>query len=135
MKKIWKMLALFFCCIFITACSVKKTDTEKIRDIEFTVLNKEEIPKELKEEIEKEKKGQMKLSYADQGYLYVVRGYGTKKTTGYSVKVSQCYETKNAVCMKTILLGPEKGEQIIKKKTFPYVVIKMEYTDKHMIYQ
>ena len=77
----------------------------------------------------------MKLNYGYKGYLYIARGYGTKKTTGYSVEVFQCYETGNSVVIKTGLQGPGKKEEILKKKTYPYVVIKMEYTDKQVVFK
>ena len=94
---------------------------------------------ELKEEIKEIKKQEMWISYADTGkeerYLYVVRGYGTQQTTGYSIEVNACYETENTVVISTTLQGPEKKEKIHKKKTYPYIVIKMPYTEKQIIYE
>ena len=84
--------------------------------------------------IEEAKEEPMKLSYADKGYLYAARGYGVQKTSGYSVNVSQCYETEQGIHMETSLLGPGKEEKILKKKTYPYVVVKMEYADKPIEY-
>lgn len=81
----------------------------------------------------------MWISYADTGkeeaYLYVVRGYGTQQTTGYSIEVNACYETVDTVVIRTTLQGPEKKEKIHKKKTYPYIVIKMPYTEKQIIYE
>ena len=51
MKKYMPFL-LILCFLVFTGCSVKKTNTEKIRDIEFTVVEEESIPTELKSEIE-----------------------------------------------------------------------------------
>ena len=94
---------------------------------------------ELKEEIKETEKQEMWISYADTGkeerYLYVVRGYGTQQTTGYSIEVNACYETENTVVIRTTLQGPEKKEKIHKKKTYPYIVIKMPYTEKQIIYE
>ena len=39
MKKRWGILLLAFCLLGLTACAAGKLDTEKIRDIEFTVLS------------------------------------------------------------------------------------------------
>ena len=56
---------------------VKQTDTsEKLRDLKFTVLEKEAVPDELGEVIEEEKEEPFKLSYTDQGVLYLAEGYG-----------------------------------------------------------
>lgn len=130
MRKSALFLALPLCLMILTACAVSKTDEKKIRDVEFTVIDKEDIPQEFLTRIEEEKDGQMKLSYGDKGYLYAARGYGIQDTSGYSVTVNRCFETEQEIRIDTSLLGPGKEEKILKKKTYPYVVIKMEYTDK-----
>ncbi len=132
MRKTYLLLVLPLCILLLTACSIKKTDDKKLRDIEFTVLDKEDVPEEFMARIEEAKEGQVKLGYGDKGYLYIARGYGQKETSGYSVEVLKCYETEDAVHLETSLQGPEKGEKILKRKTCPYVVIKMEYTDKQI---
>ena len=124
--------------IFILAlagCSIKKEDTKKIQDIEFTVVAPEDVPEELKEDIEKARDTPFRLTYADQGYLYMARGYGEKEKTGYSVEVNECYETSDAIRIQTTLLGPAKGEKIKEKKTYPYVVMKTEYREKDVIFE
>lgn len=131
MRKIY-LLLLPICILILTACSVRKSDDKKLRDIEFTVLDKDDVPEEFMAQIEEAKEGQVKLSYGDKGYLYIARGYGQKETSGYSVEVHKCYETENEIHIETGLLGPGKEEKILKKKTCPYVVIKTEYTDKQI---
>ena len=137
--------------IFILAlagCSIKKEDTKKIQDIEFTVVAPEDVPEELKEDIEKARDTPFRLTYADQGYLYMARGYGEKEKTGktgqareekektgYSVEVNACYETSDAIRIQTTLLGPAKGEKTKEKKTYPYVVMKTEYREKDVIFE
>lgn len=74
--------------------------------------------------------------YGNEGrYLYIVRGYGRQETTGYSIEVNECYETEHTVVVRTTLLGPQKKEKTHKKKTYPYIVIKIPYTDKQIIYE
>ncbi|MCI8885038.1 MAG: protease complex subunit PrcB family protein [Dorea sp.] len=126
------LLLLPLIVLILTACSVRKADDKKLRDVEFTVLDKDDVPEEFMAKIEEAKEGQVKLSYADRGYLYIARGYGQKDTSGYSVEVRRCYETENEIHVETGLLGPGKEEKILKKKTCPYVVIKTEYTDKQI---
>ena len=132
MKKSMLFLALPLCLMILTACAVSRTDEKKIRDVEFTVIDKEDIPQEFLTRIEEAKDGQMRLSYGDKGCLYAARGYGVQETSGYSVTVNRCFETEHKIRIDSSLLGPGKGEKILKKKTCPYVVIKMEYTDKQV---
>ena len=92
------------------------------------------MPQELKEQIEKEEKNVFGITYADQGILYAARGFGEKKTDGYHVEVTACYETEDTIYVTTELRGPQKGENIKKEKNCPYVVIKMDYEEKQVMF-
>ena len=106
-------------CMTVTGCVSGPKNMQKIRDLEFTVLDREAIPEELELLIEENKDEPFKLTYADQGYLYIAEGYGARLTTGYSVKVNELYEAEDAVCIHTSLLGPEKGEETKRSPHFP----------------
>ena len=134
MRRWHTYVLVFFCMMMLAACSVQKADTKKIRDIEFTVVDRDDIPEELMTQIKEGQSEPFKLTYADKEYLYIARGYGTKNTTGYSVKVQKCYETSNSIYIKTDILGPSKDEEILKKETFPYVVVKTEYSEKSVTF-
>ena len=137
-KRRWTAAAVAVMLLF-TGCSFGTLKEQKTGEIEYEIVKKEEIPEKLKEEIAEAEKSEMWISYADTGkeetYLYVVRGYGTQQTTGYSIEVNACYETVDTVVIRTTLQGPEKKEKIHKKKTYPYIVIKIPYTEKQIIYE
>ena len=122
-----------FACL-LAGCVTRLQKTQKIRDLEFTVLDKDAAPEELKLLIEKNKTTPFRLTYADQGFLYIAEGYGAQLTTGYSVEVNGLYETEDAVYIHTNLLGPEKGEETKEITTFPYVVIQLEDVGKNVIF-
>lgn len=126
--------ALSALCICTPGCARRTDSSEKIRDLVFTVLDKEEVPDELSEVIEKEKTKPFKLSYADQGMLYIAEGYGEQPTSGYSVEVNRLYETEDAVWVDTTLMGPEKGEKTEETVTYPYVVVQLEYIGKDILF-
>ena len=63
------------------------------------------------------------------------KGYGARPTSGYSIEVKQLYETENAVCIQTELTGPSKEEKIAEKQTYPYIVVKMEWIDKNIVFE
>lgn len=132
MRKVLGICVLF---LLLTGCASPAGATEKVRDIDYTVVPQEEIPEELFGKIQEKKQDTMKLTYTDGAYLYVVEGYGVKQKGGYSVAVEACYETQNGVYIKTQLLGPAKEEAKEEVETFPYVVIKMEQIDKHVVFQ
>lgn len=134
-----KQVILFLLCLCLAlpaaGCSVKKLNTEKLKDIEFTVLEEENIPEELKAKIKENEKQPFKLTYADNGALYIAQGYGPQKSSGYSIIVKECYETNNAIYVHMNLIGPTKEEKIVETETYPYLVIKMEFIDKVVVFQ
>lgn len=118
----------------LTGCAARRQNQQKFRDLEFTVLDKDTVPEEFKLLIEEKKNAPFKLTYADQGQLYIAEGYGEQPTTGYSVKVTELYETEDTVCINTNLSGPEKGEETKETATFPYVVVQLEYIEKDVLF-
>ena len=131
MKRIKMFLTVIAVTTLLSGCSFGTIEEQKTGDVIYEIVKKEEIKEAGKKE--------MWISYADTGkeetYLYVVRGYGTQQTTGYSIEVNACYETVDTVVIRTTLQGPEKKEKIHKKKTYPYIVIKIPYTEKQIIYE
>lgn len=144
MGKVWekaewrmKIFAVSIVTMLLSACGIATIKEQKIRDVPYSIVRKDEVPEELKQEIETSKRTEMWLSYAErekgQGDLYIVRGYGRQETPGYSIQVDSFYETENTLVMRTTLLGPEKEKH--KKQTYPYIVIKTAYTGKRIIYE
>lgn len=119
----------------MSACSVQKIQEEKLRDLDYTVLCEEDIPEELQEQIQRKKMEEFRLTYEDQGILYLARGYGERETNGYQVELKACYETENALHIRTELLGPSKKEKIIREKTNPYIVVKLSSVGKNVMFE
>jgi len=125
-----------FICTFAGCAAQKKDTLEKIKDLEFTVLADENIPEELKAVIEEKKGNAFKVTYQDNGFLYICIGYGEQVSGGYSITVNDLYLTENAVYVDTTLLGPEPGDTVAKKDTpsYPYIVLKTEFLDKPVVF-
>lgn len=114
---------------------MQSDDNKKLEDIKFTVLSEDEIPEELKTQIEERKQEEFKLTYSDDASLYIARGYGKQESGGYSISVDELYFTENAVFIHTSLIGPSASEQVENSESFPYVVVKMELTDKNVVFE
>lgn len=133
-----KIISFILCATFLIAlagCSAETLATEKLRDIDFTVVDEDDIPEELEEMIDEKEEQPFKLTYADNGELYIAVGYGEQPTTGYSIQVTELYESKNAIYIHTNLIGPSNDEKILERKTHPYIVVKMEYVDKNVVFE
>lgn len=125
---------ILFAGYILCGCSIQEVQSEKVRECDFTVVDKMDVPKELQGIIDEKKKQPFKLSYGDAGYLYLVMGYGEQTGGGYSITVDSLYETETNVVFHTTLVGPKKKENT-NVKTYPYIVIKMEFVEKDVVYQ
>lgn len=130
-----------WCLTFLTAvfllsgCGMETQDEKKLQDLEFTVLDPERIPEELRNVLEEKKKTPFKVTYEDEGYLYICVGYGEQESSGYSIAVEELYLTSNAIYVNTELLGPGKGEESAETATCPYIVLKLEYMDRSVVFE
>lgn len=118
----------------VCGCSVEKTDGNKLKDLEFTIVEEETVPGELKEEIAVRKEHDFKLTYESEDKLYIVRGYGRKETGGYSIAVNDVYLSKNAVCFSSTLIGPAENEHAAQAETYPYIIIQLEKQGKNVVF-
>lgn len=133
-KKRWLLFFVFMTMILLPGCGEAEPEG-KIRDLEFTVLEESDIPKPLAEVIEENKETEMKLSYQNEGYLYISRGFGKQDTGGYSIRVTQCYLAEDGIHVKFELLGPSHEEKVKEEASYPYIVIKMEGMDETILFE
>ena len=104
------MLAISFC----MACSGGQADNHE--KIDYTVVENEDLPIELKKLIDNKKQSTLRLTYTTKDYTYIVAGYGTKETSGYSIR-------------------PAEGEQVNEVSTTPYIVLKYEKRDESVVFK
>lgn len=135
--KIKEFYGLVLMCIVLclTGCSVEKADKNKIRDLKFQVIEDSQIPEELQILIEEEKSQEFKMTFDTVEGKYIAVGYGVQETGGYSIAIKELYETENAIYINTNLIGPAKGEQVAEAKSFPYIIVKVEYLDKSVVFE
>lgn len=119
----------------LNGCSMEESSNEKLRDLEFTIVEESDIPEELFKIIEEKKASEFKITYTDNESLYICIGYGEQKTGGYSIAVNDLYLTSNAIFINTNLIGPSKDEKISEALSYPYVVVKTEYMDKSVVFE
>ena len=129
------LLTIMITVLGITGCKTEDTDIKKIKDLEFTVVEDADLPGELKEIIDEKKENPFKLSYSNKDYLYIVVGYGKQNSGGYSISVDDLYLTSNAVYIDTNLIGPTQDDMVTQGVTYPYVVVKLEFLDKSVVFE
>ncbi len=133
-KRFVSICLICLMCMGVYACGQKQDTMVKIKDLDCTVMAEDNIPEELLEKIEDKKKDAFKMTFEDQGFLYICVGYGTQNTGGYSIAVNELYETANAVYIDTNLIGPKPEEKSNPVESYPYVVVKTEFIDKPVVF-
>lgn len=119
----------------MTGCSVTRENKDKVRDLDFTVTAAEQLPEELRKLTEEKKISPFKLTYTNDGGLYIAVGYGEQPSGGYSIVVNELYLTENAIVIDTELKGPESAEESGTEKSYPYVVVQTEYLEQPVIFR
>ena len=134
MKKICLLVIVSIMAAMLSACGGETEKEEDRNNLEFTVVSEDRLPDELKEILDQKKESAFKLTYADEGYLYICVGYGKQESGGYSVTVNELYETDNAIYVNTNLLGPKAGSSPGTSPSYPYIVLKIEMIDRPVIF-
>jgi len=119
----------------LTGCTMLSEEQVKLQDLGFTVVSEEKLPQELKSVIDEKKQNAFQFTYSDEEFLYIVIGYGQQPQGGYSIAVNELYLTEDAIFVNTTLLGPENTEGVEKVPSYPYIVLKMDYLDKPVVFQ
>ena len=134
-RKIISVMLLFSFMAGISACSVTDMTEKKVSDIGYTVISEEELPETLLKAINEKKAEPFKLSYVDNNDLYLVIGYGSQPTGGYSIVVDELFTTENTIVFGTTLKGPWDKADMQDAETYPYIAVKTEYIDCEIVFK
>ena len=102
--------------------------------MDYTVVESVDVPVELQKLIDEKKANTLRLTFTTKDYTYIVAGYGTQQTSGYSIRVNDVYLGNNAVYAEFTLIGPAASESVTEVKTTPYIVLKIEKRDESVVF-
>lgn len=125
-KRFLQFITVIIVTIAITGCGAEEAASDKLKDLDFTVVGEREQPDALKEIIVEKSKSAFQISYTIGEELYIAIGYGEQPSGGYSITVNAFYETPDSLFIDTTLLGPGSAENVTNTPTTPYIVIKTE---------
>ncbi|MBQ2239064.1 MAG: protease complex subunit PrcB family protein [Lachnospiraceae bacterium] len=130
-KKLITGFTLLFFLLVFTSCG-KETEEEKEK-LDFTICDEKQLPEELKELLEEKKQEVFKLTFSTKDYLYIVVGYGEQNRSNLDVVVEELSLGKNAIYVKTQLVGNEEEDKEII--TYPVIVLKCPYMDLPVVFE
>lgn len=121
--------------VLLTACGGSKVSKQQETPLDYTVVPRSDVPETLLNTLNEKKSESMTMTYGEGEYLYIIVGYGVMSTGGYSISVERLVETEDEIFIKTNLRGPAAGEAVNKAESYPYIVVKTEYTDKKVVFE
>lgn len=121
-----KGICLLLCLINLSGCGISNVNSDKVRELEFTVVSQEEIPETLADVIDEKKENTFQISFILDEDLYLAVGYGQQQTGGYSICVNELYETEASIVIDTTLIGPGTADKVTQGQSYPYIVVKTE---------
>ena len=127
------LLAVLGICL-LTGCSIEKGDRQKLSEPDYTLVAQEDIPEELMTQIDAAKTEEMKLTYADDGAFYIVRGYGAQPA-GSSIQVLELYGTKDGIVFDTQLVGGGENAADETTSAYPYIVVKLLCDEQNVVFE
>ena len=134
-KKRALLLLIAFLLAYLAGCGQQVSKPEKIKDVEYTVQEESQVPEELLAKMKEKQKEPFQMTYVTDGYMYIAKGYGTQKTSGYSIRVTDLYEAAEGIVFSTELIGPAKDEPVLQVETYPYVVVKVPDLGVDVLFQ
>ena len=130
-KKLITGFTLLFFLLVFTSCG-KETEEEKEK-LDFTICDEKQLPEELKELLEEKNQEVFNLTFSTKDYLYIVVGYGEQNRSNLDVVVEELSLGKNAIYVKTQLVGNEEEDKEII--TYPVIVLKCPYMDLPVVFE
>ena len=128
MKKAVCLLAALVLAAVLSGCGLIRIEEEERKPVDYTVVERQDIPAALDEIMNEKKEKEFQLSYETGEALYLAKGYGQQMSGGYSIQVTDLSASVNAVFFETKLIGPTEEVQG-GEPSYPYIVVKTEYRD------
>lgn len=133
--KIVCAVVIFLLTIQISGCEGNYKGSETGLNLEYTVLGETKIPEELMSQIEEKKAEGFELTYRDNEYLYIAKGFGEQKTSGCSISVTNLASEDQTIYFESKLVIPQEKENLNSISSFPYIVIKTELIDFPVVFR
>ena len=135
MKKTAVLLEILLWAVVLSGCRFIQIEEEPRRSLEYSIVKQEELPGELTALIREKKQREFQLTYQSGKELFLVKGYGTQLSGGYSIQVEELGATSQAIFFRTRLIGPSEGKTVISPPSYPYIVVKMAWQKEPVIFE
>ena len=134
MKKAVCLLAALVLAAVLSGCGLIRIEEEERKPVDYTVVERQDIPAALDEIMNEKKEKEFQLSYETGEALYLAKGYGRQMSGGYSIQVEELGASSNGLFFVTRLIGP-KDLLEAGVPSYPSIVIKTEPQKKPVVFR
>lgn len=134
MKKAVCLLAALVLAAVLSGCGLIRIEEEERKPVDYTVVERQDIPAALDEIMNEKKEREFQLSYETGEALYLAKGYGRQMSGGYSIQVEELGASSNGLFFVTRLIGPKDLNEA-GVPSYPCIVIKTEPQKKPVVFR
>lgn len=134
MKKAVCLLAILVLAAVLSGCGLIRIEEEERKPVDYTVVERQDIPAALDEIMNEKKEKEFQLSYEMGETLYLANGYGRQMSGGYSIQVEELGASSNGLFFVTRLIGPKDLNEA-GVPSYPCIVIKTEPQKKPVVFR
>lgn len=134
MKKAVCLLAILVLAAVLSGCGLIRIEEEERKPVDYTVVERQDIPAALDEIMNEKKEKEFQLSYQTEEALYLAKGYGRQMSGGYSIQVEELGVSSNGLFFVTRLIGPKDLNEA-GVPSYPCIVIKTEPQKKPVVFR
>ncbi len=134
MKKAVCLLAILVLAAVLSGCGLIRIEEEERKPVDYTVVERQDIPAALDEIMNEKKEKEFQLSYQTGEALYLAKGYGRQMSGGYSIQVEELGVSSNGLFFVTRLIGPKDLNEA-GVPSYPCIVIKTEPQKKPVVFR
>ncbi len=134
MKKAVCLLAALVLAAVLSGCGLIRIEEEERKPVDYTVVERQDIPAALDEIMNEKKEKEFQLSYETGEALYLAKGYGRQMSGGYSIQVEELGASSNGLFFVTRLIGPKNLNEA-GVPSYPCIVIKTEPQKKPVVFR
>lgn len=134
MKKAVCLLAALVLAAVLSGCGLIRIEEEERKPVDYTVVERQDIPAALDEIMNEKKEKEFQLSYEMGEALYLAKGYGRQMSGGYSIQVEELGASSNGLFFVTRLIGPKDLNEA-GVPSYPCIVIKTEPQKKPVVFR
>lgn len=134
MKKAVCLLAALVLAAVLSGCGLIRIEEEERKSVDYTVVERQDIPAALDEIMNEKKEKEFQLSYETGEALYLAKGYGRQMSGGYSIQVEELGASSNGLFFVTRLIGPKDLNEA-GVPSYPCIVIKTEPQKKPVVFR